>query len=171
MSKRACIVCGVSIEGRHKNAKTCSQRCLDNLDNARKRAASAERWSSRSCAVCGASLEGTPYQQRTCVGECKRQYQRAYARSYHADHGRLPQTTEARKAYMRDYTHRNADALREKKAAYRAANRDRLREAEKDRLSRDGDLIRERARERYTARRAALKLVHEIETKGLEALL
>jgi predicted nucleic acid-binding Zn ribbon protein len=168
---RTCVICGVMIEHRHPNAKTCSKRCYDDLDNERGRIARSAKWRGRRCAICEKSLDGTPYQTKTCSDECRRQYGLKYHRDYYSNFGRKTQSEEARKEYMREYTRRNADQLRAKKSAYRQANRERLRQAEKDRLSRDGDIIRARARQRHEARRAALMLIREIETKGLEALL
>ena len=167
-SDRKCLGCGKPIDDLHPNAKTCSLRCLQDITNTRARERKRRR---TGCIVCGTSLAGTHGGTKTCSNECRQEHQRQYSRAYYADFGRKTQNAEARKAYMREYSKRNKAQLDAKKAAYREAHLELLKQAEKERLARDGDAIRARARLRHQERRAALKLIRELEANGKAVLL
>lgn len=177
---RTCLHCGASIEGRHPNAKTCSTKCYKRVEASRLRQATQTALGDRQCRMCGGSLFGLHHLATFCSDGCRRNHRREYSKSRYINDISGERTKKAeyhqknqsrRSQYSRQYRQKNADALLEKKQAYREANRDRLKQAEKDRLERHGELIRKRARDRYHERRAAIKLIREIQTKGIEALL
>ena len=168
---RVCQYCGSSIEHMHMNARTCSKHCYDQIDNAHMRAARQANWQTRNCAVCEGPVEKKSYQINTCSDMCKRKYRLEYARNYYNNFGRNPQKSEERKEYTRHYRDRNLEKIRARESKYRQDNKDRLRQVEKERRDTNGDMIRARARDRYHERAAALKVIREIEAKGLEALL
>jgi predicted nucleic acid-binding Zn ribbon protein len=122
LTERTCVVCGVSIEGHHFNAKTCSKSCAK-----RRNAEAMIRWKSENA-------------------ERYRAMQRDW---YAANRQRVLDQQKER-------IDKNPEARRRNQAAYRIRHQEKLRA--------EGRMKSMRAR-------AALKLIHEIEAKGLEALL
>ncbi len=73
----ACHVCGDSLEGRRRDALTCSPGCRQKAGRARARGVSF----GRVCARCGGSLEGRNITAITCSVTCRQRRHRAMTRA------------------------------------------------------------------------------------------
>lgn len=168
---RTCVVCGVSIEGRDPQSSTCGVSCRAHARYARRKAARASSSQARVCARCGAPIIGRAPQARFCSHDCLMADTRGRAKSARlaAKTGRhckwcgggVDPTLNAAVIYCCDECRYQAQKKRdrEKIAAYRAADPPRYR------------AHRRIQNERRAQATAALKLIHEIQAKGLEALL
>lgn len=146
---KTCVVCGGAFESHVHNQSHCSVACRNRKHvEARRRTGKIMRL--RVCAVCGATFEATGHGSghvKTCSPECRAAMRRSWRKVWEA-------TSPKYDALLARYAQEGRNAEYHRRS--RARNLDGARE-------------RERAYSRKA--RAALKLIREIETKGLEALL
>lgn len=172
--ERACAVCGVGIEHRDHQATTCSQECRKQVIYARRRQKTAMATASapaRKCRQCSSEIAGRKPNARFCSNDCmtawhledgKQKRLNAKAdRCCNWCQGTIPADQNSNALYCGGLCRKRAEKHRgrEKIAFYRAVDPARYYQH------------RQRENEKRVLERAALSLIREIETRGLEALL
>lgn len=182
---RQCVVCeGMVGENRAPNALTCSDNCYRQHKNRKRRAETAERHRlapGRQCQGCGIDISGKHPTALFCTRECLLAHDRAAKLSVRAvrhcsqcnaviSEDRSPKaltcSRECGLAHNRQYSLKRYLSFSTEQRAYDQEMKRRRRERPDQR-----EKHRERGRATWDQYRAALKLIREIETKGLEALL
>ena len=163
--KKACVVCGGEFEARHRLRVTCCSDAAHRRGriNLRRRLSS----DTRTCAVCGDSFSAAgAAPKKTCSAACSvlhkksrdaRRHQRQYVPA-----GTIKQCIVCGKDFA---FHRN------KKTCSRECNRERNRTLSALGAARNPERVREYQRKHRAAKSAAYRLVAEIKSRGLEALL
>lgn len=194
---RTCVICGDEIEHLRWNVTACAGECRrrrqqvavlryraeNPAKHSQQRCAQrARKRQPKSCVVCGETISGRPPNAQLCSEACviaqrKAKYQaraerrRALERQRWSERRDDAEFMRRRRANGAAYRERNRDdVLRRKREDY---ERNRKRYLSQQKTKRESDIERSRAmaRKRAALRTAALKLIREIEAKGLEALL
>ena len=182
---RTCSVCKAPIDDRPSHFKTCSTFCSaernrerqikrNQLSKKRRRAREkAERLTRdpKQCGHCGSDILGRSAQAKFCCQECLIESTNARAKAQRLANkpvrecrwcsGQIGSQRKATAAYCCDHCQYLAEKKREREkiARYRATDPERYQ------------VHRNKENELRAQARSALKLIKEIETKGLEALL
>lgn len=151
---RTCVVCGVGIEGRDHQSITCGRACRLQVLYARrrnKRAAEAAALPTRACSLpgCCKPIIGRRSDAKYCSVRCR-------------EKSKFVRRPELRAIAVEHATR------------WKNANPERYRAWQRERWATNAE-YREYHRQKHRRYRAeamaALKLIREIEAKGLEALL
>lgn len=164
---RVCVICGVGIEHRQSSFLTCSAECSVQLRLVRGRIKAAEYRAANPEKVKQSRRKSYHNRADFRREESRRYYEKNAKDIKERAHQWRKDNPEKVKANSKRYYEDNADALRERARLYAIEHANERREY-RSRTSSDSSRKR---REKYSKAQAALLLIQDIETKGLEALL
>lgn len=188
--KKKCVVCGRGFEASWRGLRrlTCSKKCRSDrkveMNRLRRGAPSWKR-----CLVCESKFSPKG-NSKTCSPKCSGELKRRHDSDNKKVANLSPEALAAKRAISRASYHRNIEASRargrakywanpEVERAKRREQKRRFRErfpelaAATERAYRENnrDVIRARQQKYRDVRTAALRLIRELETKGIRALL
>lgn len=171
---KQCVVCGGEFEAVASDGRTgtriiaCSPECKHERRLSMLKTWRDKRRTVHACIICGGEVHRGG-KALTCSEECSRERRQRVAKE--GNRRNYLKNRAARIEYCRKWREQNPDMVREASRLYSAKNRETIRARE--RLRREANQEQEiaRNRRRRAEASAALKLIREIETKGLEALL
>lgn len=188
MIKR-CVVCGAEFEAGDRSV-ACSEKCrrsrkrnqwrefylhnrelLATSKRANRLVAKSEALVRRVCVVCGEEITSLRNNRATCSPGCKREARNAAARRRTVGVTRRCVVCRIMFRVTSSDVACSPECRASRSASLRDARRPAERARDRDRYQRDAEKRRVRARDRGAERSAAIRLIRELQAKGIEALL
>ena len=123
---------------------------------------------TKLCVNCGGRFlaigRGAP-QKLVCSDECRKKLKRDSNNRYRQSH--LMQERERTRKWQRD----NPERVKEKRSRYYSENRERMLAQAREYKMNNPEVIRRNTANQIARRSASVRIVRELQSKGLEALL
>lgn len=194
MDARCCVVCGEGYQPSNGRQKTCGEECRriwrlntkrSHWENNKEKCRDRQRlryWRKRElsppfsyekqCVVCGRNYIATGRgrgKQKTCSDACAKEHRRR------TEAARREADPEKARVRVRRWRARNRDDVnrreRERRELRSELQREHVRELDRLRRLRNPEKTQDSWRKQEARRSAALKLVRELQSNGLEGLL